>query len=264
MHIVITPDEKVVYAPAQYDMKAPAVVEVPGMLRAVVEQWIRGHMPQATRQSYATYQKQWRAFCEWQGYSVDNVREEHVAAFMKYLSCGPKPLARATIGVAVSAVSDLYRFSVMNPTRGPLVAASRKTVARIRPTAVHKIPLYPCYLDMVAEMFLSTNEHNWFKIRDLFICLMLGYFTLRRSELSEMTLSNVKLETVTRDGAPVTVLHVYVPRAKNDQFGDGHDRWVATQGRVWSCPIVWYNTWMAIRGNKGVHLVCKQDGGALW
>jgi integrase len=222
--------------------------------------WIRYSQPETTRSGYATYLKQWRDWCVANHRDPFPASPESVALFLKYLS-EERGLSRNTINSsAVAAIASEYKLvNWLSPTTSPLVHMTKDTIARKTPATRHRKPLSLGQLQAAvniaedditrlinaydANMHVRMNDVDYDKYRDHFIMILMWAASMRPSEASMMRWKHLTLTT--GDGGR-KILNIFIPRTKNDQYNEGHTRYVPEQPGHVACPVRWYELWRAL------------------
>jgi len=218
-------------------------------LTAQLVQWVKQHGVSSTTNTYATYIKQFRSFCEAGGLTPFPASPTTVAAFLKYLHEG-KGLAKSTTNVASAAIASEYKLAdVKTPTQSKLVKAVKAVIGREGKPEQPKLPLTVALLQRIVK---DTKKGSWIDIRDNFMVVLLMAAMLRESELVALRMhgenEDVWLENFKEEGGKeYEVLFVYVEKSKTDQERRGHTIVVGPAEDPSICPIALFKQWRKVR-----------------
>jgi len=218
-------------------------------LTAQLVQWVKQHGVVSTTNTYATYIKQFRSFCEVGGLVPFPASPATVAAFLKYLH-EAKGLAKSTTNVASAAIASEYKLAdAKTPTQSKLVKAVKAVIGRESKPEQPKLPLT---VELLQRIVRDTKKNNWVDIRDNFMIVLLMAAMLRESELVALRMQgeneDVWLENYKEDeGKEYEVLFVYVEKSKTDQERHGHTIVVGPAEDKSICPVTLFKQWKRVR-----------------
>jgi integrase len=225
-------------------------------LRDSIIQWLRASAPKNTQNSYQTYKKQFKEFCEKRNLPHFPTRPEIVAAFMRYLH-EERHLAQSTINkLAVAAVADEYKFTgIPAPTKDPLVKATKAVIGRLAKPPKAKEPFTKELFD---QMIIKATD-KYVDIRDIFMFMIMMKAMLRESEAVALKKNDVWIEQIEVNGQTEEVLFVFVEKSKTDQERRGHTIVLAASDECRArCPIAWFKMYTVTRNGSSEFLFHKE------
>jgi len=181
--------------------------------RKDMEAWIRSNGVANTKATYKPYSRQYLEYC-----NTWDLSEESPVSVSLFLRFGleEKGWGRSTLtSVAPAAIADLFRFRGVEPTKDPLVLATKKVIVGMTKPSKGKRPLSRKQL----ERMVGAAEPKAIDIRDiLMFILMFGGF-LRQSEVVGLRKTQVWVEF--DEELEREVLYMYIDMSKTDQEKTG-------------------------------------------
>jgi len=210
--------------------------------------WVKEHGVVSTANTYATYIKQFRSFCEVGGLTAFPASPTSVAAFLKHLH--EKGLAKSTTNVASAAIASEYKLAdEKTPTQSKLVQAVKAVIGR---EGKPEQPKEPLTVELLQRIVRDTKKNSWTDTRDNFMIVLLMAAMLRESELVALRMQgeneDVWLENYKEgEGTEYEVLFVYVEKSKTDQERHGHTIVVGPAEDKSICPVALFKQWKKVR-----------------
>lgn len=213
-------------------------------------EWNRQHENQNTRRTYDSALKQFEEWCEKYRFREDMIDEACVARYLQWM-VSVKDAAASTIGVAVTAIKDKYKYEDSHITNSVLVKSTLKIVNTMAKKKTSKKPLTLKMMQSIVEEWASKPSHTFAQTRDVFLILLMMAAFLRESEAIALTMDDVKIETVEINGKTRQVMLVHVKKAKNDQERKGHTIMLSESiNHSKLCPVTWYERYVRMRAHK--------------
>jgi len=216
-----------------------------------VHEWNREHENQNTRRTYDSALKQFDAWCERYKFTSRMVDETCVARYLQWM-VDVKGVAKSTIGVALTAIKDRYKYESTDIADSALVKETVKIANTMTKKKNPKRPLTLTMMHSIVGQWAAKPSHSFTDTRNVFLILLMMAAFLRESETIALRTEDVGVETMEVDGAQREVLLVKVRKAKNDQAGVGHVIMLgASVNDSQLCVIRWFERYCRMRARQG-------------
>lgn len=189
-----------------------------------------------TQATWRAYSSRWLVFSEWcDVHCIDPVNASTEAAIRHLGELGKQKCAIRTLRQSAACITFCYRLmgklSPLSTTnaKNPLDGIFRRH--RKRPSKA--VPFTPNHIRQMIE----ASRRDVVGLRDRALICFAFASGMRSNELSRMELSWLNFDEAGGIG-------VYVPDAKEDQYGEGHERYVCAGEHERTCPVRTLRAWI--------------------
>jgi len=148
---------------------------------------------------------------------IDDITPMHITNFLWNLA--KRGLVYATLKVARTSISHIFRTETTNPANAQLVTATMKALTNVcskKPTKA--LPISP---QMIRDLFEVTDFHNYLDTRD-FTVMYLGWLCgTRGTEQSELLAENISFESTYHENKETGLVIVKLERSKTKSASEG-------------------------------------------
>ena len=201
---------------------------------------------ESTMRSYACDWKSFAGWCAGAGHASLPASADTLALYITWLLTKDKKRI-STAQRHLAAITDSHRRSSLLP---PATADAREVIAFVkrvrREQPRRKAPLAVADLVSVARSYDTKTLRG---LRDRAVIVLGFATTLRRSDLAELRLSDVKFDE--------RGLTVWLRHSKNDQEGKGRSIGVWPGKRASTDPVRVLKAWIDARGHWAGPLFCR-------